>query len=172
MAFACWLDSHLTASSSGSTFAVPQLMLGLGQAWSMLFLNMATVASVKPSDAADAAGLFNTARNFGGSVALALLATLQDRRLDYHHWTINSALSANDPSVQNWVSQQSAALGGGSDGMDAAFRMIDMMVMRDALVMAYNDNFVIFMVAIIVLLPLVLLLRPLPKGHHNQMAAH
>ena len=42
---------------------------------------------------------------------------------------------------------------------------------RDALVMAFNDEFFALTVGIAVVLPLVLLLKPLPKGQVN-MAMH
>ncbi|MBB3357818.1 MULTISPECIES: MDR family MFS transporter [unclassified Novosphingobium] len=171
MAGSCWLDTTLTVNSDGSDFVVSQLMRGLGQALSMLFLNQAAIASVKPDEAGDASGLFNAARNLGGSIALALLATLQERREEFHRWSIHETLPANSPSVQDWVSSQAASFGGGPDGLSAALQSIDGMVLKQALVMAYTDEFIALMVGIAVVLPLVFLLRPLPKGHHN-MAMH
>jgi DHA2 family multidrug resistance protein len=171
MAGSCWLDTTLTVNSDGSDFVISQLMRGLGQALSMLFLNQAAIASVKPDEAGDASGLFNAARNLGGSIALALLATLQERREEYHRWTIHEALPANSPTVQDWVSSQAAQFGGGPDGLGAALRMIDGAVVKQAMVMAYTDEFIALMVGIAVVLPLVFLLRPLPKGHHK-MAMH
>jgi DHA2 family multidrug resistance protein len=102
MAASCWFDTTLTAQSDGSEFVISQLLRGLGQALSMLFLNQAAIASVKPNEAGDASGLFNAARNLGGSIALALLATLQERRVEFHHWTIYSAMPANDVGIQDW----------------------------------------------------------------------
>jgi DHA2 family multidrug resistance protein len=169
MAGTCWIDSSLTAQSDGSDFYVSQLMRGLGQALSMLFLNQAAIASVRPDEAGDASGLFNAARNLGGSIALALLATLQDKRLDYHHWTIFSAIPANATNVQTWV--QSQTNGVGNDATMGAIQSINQSVLRDALVMSYNDEFVALTFAILAVVPLVLLLRPLPKGHHK-MAMH
>lgn len=150
---------------------VSQLMRGLGQALSMLFLNQAAIASVKPEEAGDASGLFNAARNLGGSIALALLATLQERREEYHRWTIHEALPANSSAVQDWVSSQAASFGGGPEGLAAALRSIDGTVLKQALVMAYTDEFIALMVGISIVIPLVFLLRPLPRGHHK-MAMH
>ena len=171
MAASCWLDTSLTALSDGSDFTYSQLLRGLGQALSMLFLNQAAIASVRPEEAGDAAGLFNAARNLGGSIALALLATVQERRLEFHRWTLHSTLQSSDPAVQDWVNAQATSLGGGPEGMAGAIRNIDLSVMRDAMVMAFSDEFTLLVVAILALVPLVLLLRPLPKGHH-QMAMH
>lgn len=61
--------------------------------------------------------------------------------------------------------------GGGPEGLAAAYRMIDSMVTRDALVMAFNDEFFALTIGIAVVLPLVFLLKPLPKGQVN-MATH
>jgi len=171
MAGSCWMDTTLTVNSDGSDFVVSQLMRGLGQALSMLFLNQAAIASVKPEEAGDASGLFNAARNLGGSIALALLATLQERREEYHRWTIHEALPANSNAVQDWVSSQAASFGGGPEGLAAALRSIDGTVLKQALVMAYTDEFIALMVCISIVIPLVFLLRPLPRGHHK-MAMH
>jgi hypothetical protein len=91
MMASCYIDTSLTADSTGSDFVDSQLLRGLGQVLSMMFLNQAAIAAVRPDEAGDASGLFNAARNLGGSIGLALLATVQERRLDYHHWTLNSA---------------------------------------------------------------------------------
>ena len=171
MAGSCWFDTTLTAQSDGSEFVVSQLMRGLGQAFSMLFLNQAAIASVKPNEAGDASGLFNAARNLGGSMALALLATLQDRRMEFHHWTLFSAIPANSGAVQDWVQSQAAQNGVGYDATLGAIHAIDQTVLREALVMSFTDEFVALAWAIVIVLPLVLLLRPLQKGHHK-MAMH
>ena len=169
MAGCCWFDSDLTLQSSGGAFYLSQLMRGLGQVFAMLFLNQAAIASVKPNEAGDAAGLFNAARNLGGSIALALLATLQERREDFHHWTLFSAIPANGTDVQSWVASQTQ--GPGNDAALGALQSIDGLVRQQALVMSFNDEFVALAIAIAIVLPLVFLLRPLPKGHHN-MAMH
>lgn len=169
MAGTCWIDTQLTAASDGGDFVVSQLMRGLGQAMSMLFLNQAAIAAVKPSEAGDAAGLFNAARNLGGSIALALLATVQDRRLEFHHWRLYEAIPANGTDVQAWVQQQTA--GPGPEAALDAIRSIDGQVLREALVLSFTDEFVALTWAIALVVPLVLLLRPLPRGAH-QMAMH
>ena len=135
----------------------------------MLFLNQAAIASVKPNEAGDASGLFNAARNLGGSVALALLATLQERRQDFHHWTVFNAIPANGTDVQAWVADQTQ--GPGNDAHLGALQSINRIVEQQALVMSFNDEFAALAVAIMIVVPLVLLLRPLPKGHHK-MAMH
>lgn len=171
LAISCYLDVSLTAQSRGDDFFVTQLVRGLGTVCCMLYLNQAAISSVPLEDAGDGAGLFNAGRNLGGSIGLAILATLQDGRTEFHRWTIHSALDANNANLQDWLTQQAATFGGGPEGMTAAMRTLDGMITRDALVMAFNDNFMALTIAILVVSPLVLFLRPLPKGYHAK-AAH
>ncbi|MDE2434785.1 MAG: multidrug efflux MFS transporter [Sphingomonadales bacterium] len=171
MALTCWIDAYLTAQSTGGSFTVSQLLRGFGQVMGMMFLNQAAISSVSSEDAGDASGLFNAARNLGGSIGLAVLATLQDARLDFHHWTLQSSIQANDPAVQAYVAAQASGFGGGSAGLASAYRMLDMNVLRDALVMSFNDEFLALTIGILAVVPLTLLLKPLPKGQIN-MAMH
>lgn len=171
MAMSCFLDVSLTALSTGSSFTESQLLRGFGQVMGMMFLNQAAISAVRPDEAGDASGLFNAARNLGGSIGLALLATMQDSRWEYHRWTLHSGLQANDVAVQEQVQAMSAQYGGGPEGLAAAYRMLDGMVTRDALVMAFNDEFFALTIGILAVVPLVLLLKPLPKGQVN-MAMH
>ncbi|MFM6829360.1 MAG: MDR family MFS transporter [Novosphingobium sp.] len=170
LALSCYIDIDLTAESRGGDFVVSQLLRGLGTVFCMMFLNQAAISSVSIDDAGDGAGLFNAGRNLGGSVGLALLATLQDGRMEYHRWTIHSALSANSAALQNWVSQQSMTIGGGPDGAEFAMRSLDGMVLRDAMVMAFSDDFAALTVAILIVAPLVLFLRPLPENYQAKVS--
>ena len=57
-----------------------------------------------------------------------------------------------------------AGLGEVLGGPDAAIRSLGGTIQREALVMTVNDLFFILAAFIVAILPLVLLLRPLPKG--------
>jgi DHA2 family multidrug resistance protein len=165
MAASCWIDTTLTAQSDGGSFVDSQLLRGVGTILCFLFLNQAAIASVPPSEAGDASGLFNAARNLGGSFALAGIATVQDQRLWLHSRRIEETLNANSDRVQEYLSSLSQSLG----GMDAAFRTLAGSIQRDALVMTYNDIFWLLAVGIMCVTPLVLFLRPLPQGQSIAM---
>jgi DHA2 family multidrug resistance protein len=76
-AASCFMNTYtLTADSVGQDFVLPQVLRGFGQYFSMLFLNQAATSAVGPEYAEDAAGLFNGARNLGGSFGLAVVSTL------------------------------------------------------------------------------------------------
>ena len=160
LAASCWIDTALTAESTGSAFVDSQLLRGVGTILGFLFLNQAAVSSVSPQYAGDAAGIFNAARNIGGSLALAAIATLQDQRNWLHMRRIEETFNANSVDVQSYLAGLGQALG----GPDAALRTVAQTIQRDALVMTYNDLFWLLAVGILFVMPLVLFLRPLPKG--------
>lgn len=165
MAGSCWVDTALNANATGGDFIESQLLRGVGSILTFLFLNQAAIAAVSREEAGDAAGLFNSARNLGGSLALAGIATVQDQRVWLHSRRIEETLNANSQRVQDYVSSLGDALGGPA----AALRSLAGTIERDALVMTYNDIFWLLAMGILIVLPLVLFLRPLPKGQSVSM---
>lgn len=160
LAFSAWLETSLTATSDGSSFVDSQLLRGVGTVFCMMFLNQAAIRSVPPEQASDASGLYNAARNLGGSFALAGIAVVQDQRLWLHSRRIEETISANSVQVQDYVAAQAQMLGGQS----TALRVLEGTIQTQALTMTYSDLFWILTVGILIVSPLVLFLRPLPKG--------
>mgnify|MGYP001044205722 CR=1 FL=1 len=154
------LDADLTIHSTGSAFTISQLLRGVGQILGFLFLNQACVRSVPVTDAGDAAGLFNSVRNLGGSLALAGISIIQDQRLWFHSRRLEETLHANSPAVQDYVSSTAQMVGSDQGGL----RLIAMQIQQQALVMTYNDIFWVMSMGILMVLPLVFFLRPLPKN--------
>jgi DHA2 family multidrug resistance protein len=153
------IDAYLTMDSVGGDFVASQLMRGVGQILGMLFLSQAAIMSVPKEDAGDAAGLFNAMRNLGGSLALAGIAIIQDQRLWFHSRRIEETLNANSVDVQTYVAGLTHQLG----DLPTALRLIGQQVQLQALVMTYNDIFWVMGAGTLLVLPLVLFLRPLPK---------
>ncbi|MFN3727777.1 MAG: DHA2 family efflux MFS transporter permease subunit [Allosphingosinicella sp.] len=160
MAVSCFVSTSLTAESAGEAFTSGQLLRGVGMILTMLFLNQATIASVSKEDAGDASGIFNAARNLGGSFALAALASFQDQRMWLHSRRMEESLWANDPRLQEHLAGMSNALG----SMEAAYQSLAGTIQQQAFVMTYNDIFWAMALATLATLPLVFFLRPLPKG--------
>ena len=166
MAASCLVNTSLTAESAGEAFTAGQLLRGVGMILTMLFLNQATIASVSKEDAGDASGIFNAARNLGGSFALAALASFQDQRMSLHSRRMEETLWANDPRLQDYLAGMTRTFG----QMDAALQSLAGTIQQQAFIMTYNDIFLAMALATLATLPLVLFLRPLPKG--QSMAMH
>jgi DHA2 family multidrug resistance protein len=160
MALSCFVSDSLTAESGGGVFTESQLLRGVGMVLTMMFLNQATVQSVARQDTGDASGIFNAARNLGGSFALAALASFQDNRMWLHSRRMEETISRNDPGIQEYLGSLTHALG----SPDAAMRTLGGTIQEQAFIMTYNDIFWIMGAVTLATLPLVLFLRPLPKN--------
>jgi DHA2 family multidrug resistance protein len=86
-------------------------------------------------------------RNLGGSVGIALLATILTKREHFHSALINEALSRYSPETQTRLDQMTQSfLAQGADAVSAAsqaLKGLDLIVRRESYLMAYNDCFLI-----------------------------
>jgi len=160
MALSCFISTSLTVESSGAVFTESQLIRGVGMILLMMFLNQATVASVAKDEAGDASGIFNAARNLGGSFALAGLASFQDQRTWHHSRRMEETLNANSISLQSYLESLAQTFGGTGEAMAVLGRTIQ----REAFVMTYNDVFFVMGMLTMITVPLVVFLKPLPKN--------
>jgi DHA2 family multidrug resistance protein len=161
-AASCMLDIHLAADSGGGDFVASQLLRGLGQMLAFMPLNQISVGSVSRADTADAAGLFNMARNLGGSIGLALQGVFIDRRTEAHADAIRESVTANSTLLQERIAQQGAFFaqrtGDLAHANQQAIGQLAQQIHLQAIVMTYSDCFWILGVGLIVLLPMVMVL--------------
>jgi MFS transporter, DHA2 family, multidrug resistance protein len=165
IAVANFLASGLTAQTTGGHFVVPQLLFGFGTTMSAIPLMQTVIASVSTEQAAEANSISSVARNLGGSIGLAGVASFQQQRFDLHTWQLHGALGANDPVLQQSLAEGAASFGGGGgEGVEAAIRLLHGQVLQQASVMTFSDIFLALATVAALVIPFVLLLRPPPPG--------
>jgi DHA2 family multidrug resistance protein len=170
----CFIDTGLTAQSAGGDFTFSQLMRGLGQILVLFPLNQASVGAVEPELAGDAAGLFNMARNLGGSMGLASLGALLDWRTTQHVSALRDGVTANSPLAQERLSAMASGFAAQGDGAYAqlkALRQLAGQIDQQAAVLTFADAFWVLGLGLVICLPLVLLLR-IPKQTGPALGAH
>jgi len=160
-ALASWYSSRVTVLSDGAHFTVGLIILGIGVTFTAIPLQQAAISAVAVEDSGHATSMFNVARNVGAAVGLAALASFFDRRIELHHWRIAETLQANDSALPDRLGAAGGAIAQGPETLDAGVRMVDGMVMKQAMTMAFGDIFLILALASVVCAPLVLLLRPI-----------
>jgi len=176
-AASCMLDITLTAQSVGHDFYGSQILRGVGQMLAMMPLNQASMAAVSREEAGDAAGLYNMARNLGGSVGLALLGVYIDRRNAFHDAIIRDSVTANSVIGQDHIAATSASfLAQSGDkayaGMQA-FGQLAGQMQQQAAVITYSETFHVLAVALLLVVPLALFLRkPKPGPAPAQSGGH
>ncbi len=126
-----------------------QLVRALGQPLLMSPLSQMATVGIAASQAGSASALFNMFRNLGGSIGIALLATVVEHREHYHFSIISERLTQNSAIVAERLGGMAMALG--ADGGDATMRAtaeLALMVRREATTMAFADCFTLIGVAL------------------------
>jgi DHA2 family multidrug resistance protein len=159
----CFLDTSLTAASVGHDFTVSQLLRGFGQILVMLPLSQLSMRSVQAHEAGDAAGLYNMSRNLGGTIGLALLGVLMDRRSHFHDDMLREGIPANSQLAQDHMASSTASyLAQSGDPSTASLQALTQVasdIAQQAAVMAYNDAFHALGLAMLACLPLIFILK-------------
>ncbi len=175
-AVSCFIDIHLTAQSSGRDFIASQLLRGVGQIFSFMPLNQISVGAVDRSETADAAGLFNMARNLGGTIGLALLGVFIDRRTEVHADAIRESVNANSVLLQDRLAEQGAFFAAQSGdvalGQKTAIASLAGQIHQQAMVMTFSDCFWLLGVGLLVMMPLLFMLRSPKPTNQPVMEAH
>lgn len=163
LASSMFMHGTLTTESGRHEMFWPVLLRGLG--FGLIFVPITTAAFVglAPREMPHGAALFNLARQLGGSIGIALVATQLTTATARHRADLVEHLSASDPVTQAQLTGMTAQfLPTSQDEPTAARRaiaLLDRRVEAQAQMLAYRDAFAFLGLVVLGSLPLVLLLR-------------
>ncbi len=174
---ALYMLTPLNPQTSASDLTWPLIVRSFGTVFMFLPLQLAALAPIPRQEVGAATGLFNLTRQLGGSVGVALLTTLLDKRTAYHAAVLSEDLSVTNPNAVARLRMYAQAMSG--KGMDAitakasAYKLLGGVIHQQASVMSFGDTFWATAVLVICGLPLILLLAkpergaaPLPADAH------
>ena len=136
----------------------PQFLQGSGMA--LLFVPLTTVAmaNIKPERMGNATSLFNLMRNIGGSVGIAVTATMLGRKRQAVSMLLGEHVNPYDAQTQSTMAQlQSGFMAAGADATVAAQRAYVAMygmVQRQATMVSFVSIFRMLGLLFLALLPL------------------
>jgi DHA2 family multidrug resistance protein len=143
----CLLNGYMDATVGYDQLLVSQVVRALGQPFIMLTLSNFAMAGISPKETPSASSLFNMTRNLGGSIGIAMLATMLTNRQHFHSARIGESVSTLSGATQERLEKLTQGfVANGIDparAVDQAIAMIDRIVRRESYVMAYNDGFLI-----------------------------
>jgi MFS transporter, DHA2 family, multidrug resistance protein len=148
--------------------------VGLIVGLSMIFapLNVAAYLYTPRHLRGAAVGLASLLRNEGGSVGTSVAQTMQERRDQFHTWRVGEFLDPFNPTVQSYLEQARAFFiqqtGDPAGSQDMALESLENLRAQQAGSLAYFDDFWLFAVLALLLVPLVLLMKRsvAEKGAH------
>jgi DHA2 family multidrug resistance protein len=156
-----WL-TKLSPLTGEADLATPLIIRSFGTVLMFLPLNMATLSPIPKKEISLASGFFSLTRQLGGSIGVALLATLLSDRMAFHRAVLVEKLPAAAPQTIERLRMLTAAMvAKGFDlhaAHDKALALLDGSVSLQASVMSFGDTFWATGALIIATLPLVFLL--------------
>ncbi|MCJ2010363.1 DHA2 family efflux MFS transporter permease subunit [Methylobacterium sp. J-092] len=171
----CWINVGLTHDVGADQLILPQLLRAVGQPLFTIPLSQLSTAGLAPRDTADASALSNMMRNLGGSIGIAMLSTMIDRREHMHFSVLAEAITVNATRTQERLAATAAGLHGhvadAAAAKGAALGMLAAQVRREAEVMAYADGFWLVGVSLALSLGVVAILRK-PQRASGPVEAH
>lgn len=141
----------------------PRIVLGVGLAMIFVPLTTVTLATISRGEMGNATGMFNLLRNIGGSVGIAMAATMLARYQQFYQTSLVANVNPYNPIRQmRFESLKQALISKGIVAAQADTTALGMMygeVRRQAGALAFNRIFFIIGLAFLVIIPLLLLLK-------------
>jgi DHA2 family multidrug resistance protein len=166
-AYAMYLMATLTLEASYWHIMWPRFIQGFGIGLSFVPLSTVALSAVPMRELGHASGLFNFIRTIGGSIGIAMVATLLERGAQTHQARLAAHVSLYDPDVwdryQTLVGMFAAR---GADTVTAeqqAWAQLYEMVQREALALSFIDNFWRLVWIFVAVVPFVLFLGRRPR---------
>jgi DHA2 family multidrug resistance protein len=132
----------------------PGIVQGIGMG--MIFVPLSTLAyQTLPKEASDqAASIFNLARTVGGSVGVAIAATVLTRTGQLNWQSLGAGINPYNPALGTWLDASGSSL---TD--PATMQLLGLEVARQATLLGFIEAFGFVTLSFLVLIPLVLLLK-------------
>jgi DHA2 family multidrug resistance protein len=162
------LASAMNPGMGGHDFFWPLVIRSVGTVFMFLPLQLAAIGPIPRQDIAAATGFFNLTRQLGGSMGVAVLTLVLDRRTAFHHAVLAEKLVNGAPEVTARV--QTITSGLAARGLDPAtahqraLALLDGAVHAQASVLSFIDTFWGTALVLVLALPLIFLLGKPPSG--------
>ncbi|MGG6242608.1 DHA2 family efflux MFS transporter permease subunit [Nodosilinea sp. AN01ver1] len=166
--------SHINPNTGQEALFWPLLWRGVSVVMMFLPLSLATLGPLPKADIPAGSGFYNLTRQLGGSIGIALLATVLDRRQAFHRAVLAEHVTPYDPQTQERISALTGAMQ--SRGADAAtahqqaLALLNQTLDGQSMLLAFEDLFRVVGLIFLVTLPLLLLLgrgdRKVPTAGH------
>jgi DHA2 family multidrug resistance protein len=159
-AVSMYLTAALTNQTGFWELFVPQVVRGIGLMFFYMAANMITLGTLSQDKMKSGAGLYNLMRDLGGAIGLASIGTVMNARLHFHWNRLIEDVNPARSAVQHFLDAQASRLDPliPGDPSHAAIKLLAQLAQREALILTYNDLFLLLgglFVAGLMLMPLV-----------------
>ena len=165
--YSMWRLGHLTTAAGEADARYPLIIRGIALGFLFTPINNVAYANLKPSEAQEASGLINLSRQLGGSFGIAIITTyLQSRTALHRADLVANTYAANPAFIERFQAALSHFMALGYSyvkAQAAAYAAIDQALTGQALMLSYNDSWMLILKSFIVTAPAILVIRK-PRG--------
>ena len=165
-AYSLWQMSHWSLAMGMQPVIVSGLVQGLGMGLIFIPLNTMAFATIAPEYRTDGSSLLNLFRSLGASVGISIVTTLLGTNSQTSHADLAQHITAGSTSLIDASTADRFGVAG-----DTAMAIVNAEITRQAMMVAYIDDFWLMMWITAAAVPLVLLLRPSRPGGPQASAA-
>jgi DHA2 family multidrug resistance protein len=164
----CWSYydlSHLSLDAGFWNLVPMLLIMGMGMPFMFVTLSTISLSTVARESMTEASSIYTLARRVGGNMGYALVATLVSRGQQIHRTNLVGHISSFDPNFLEFQHRLTGSLAHAGANpqiiQKASLAISNLLVNRQATMLAYNDVSLIFGLLFLATIPLVFFL---PKG--------
>jgi DHA2 family multidrug resistance protein len=174
-ALSMWKHAHFTTQSGMSDFFWPLIFRGVGLGLIFVPLTNLALADLPMSKIPNGTGLFNLMRQLGGSVGIALSATLLQRFTAIHRADLAAQVTPFAEATRERVAMITQALISRGElpaiAQTKAIGFLNGVVTKQAMMLSFEQLFLLFGTAFVLALPMLLLMHR-SRGIPGAGAAH
>ncbi len=170
-ALSMWKHAHFTTDSGMADYFWPLIFRGVGLGLIFVPLTNLALADLPMNRIPNGTGLFNLMRQLGGSVGIALSATLLQRFTAIHRADLITNVTPYSEATRERVAAiTNSLMAGGTPpalAQTKALAVLDGLVTRQALMLSFEQLFLLFGACFVLSLPLLFLMhksKGLPSG--------
>ena len=163
-----WGLAHLNAQSSVSDTFWPLIIRGFSVGFLFVPVNQLAIGSLKPAQVNQSVALLGLARQLGGSIGIAILATFLQSQQHINRANLVGYLTPTRPAYAERVSGLAGTLTAHgyshADAQAGALGVIEQVITRQASALSFNGSFLLLMGISAAMLLTLLLLRKSKPG--------
>jgi DHA2 family multidrug resistance protein len=172
IASSCWWMGSLNLEMAEMNLIVPRIVQVMGLGLITVPVSTIVFRFIPKTESSQAAGLYALVRNEGGSLGIALVSTMLQRRTQVFQQVLGQHITASSGLVQQAVGQMSAGTGNTVDNHYFAMAQLYAAMQRQAALLAYMDQFKMLCGLMLCMIPLVFFLKRPPAQKHIELEAH
>jgi DHA2 family multidrug resistance protein len=167
-----WWMAHLNLDVSEGEIILPRILQVLGVGIITVPISTVIFRFLPKDQSSQAAGIYALMRNEGGSLGIALVSTMLQRKTQLHQQMLGQHMEAANGFVQQSIAGLAAAPGNLADHHYSAMAQLYNAMLRQATMLSYMDQFRLLGGITLCMLPLIFLLKRPPVQKHIELDAH